>query len=133
MTVAASDPSPCDPQSPGSELMTGGPGLIRDLGLGLGGGIVHRAGCLANGEKAGEGERIMRLKGRKAPLPTAPHSVETSTSDREVLTRAYQAGLILAWKRDAERGFRLTLAGRPDEYVEVTKLTRYLAGLEGAA
>ncbi len=75
----------------------------------------------------------MRLKRTKDPLPAPPDSVETSASDREILTRTYQAGLILAWKRDAVRGFRLTFAGRPDEYVEVTKLTRYLAGLRGAA
>jgi hypothetical protein len=41
--------------------------------------------------------------------------------------------LIVAWRRDAERGYRLTFAGRPDEYVEVTKLTRYLEKLNGAA
>ncbi|HSE94992.1 MAG TPA: hypothetical protein VLD61_03825 [Methylomirabilota bacterium] len=69
----------------------------------------------------------------KRPLPSRPDAVEVSTSDREALAKAYQAGLILSWKGDAERGFRLTLAGRPDEYVEVAKLTRYLAGLRGAA
>jgi len=76
---------------------------------------------------------MRRLKRTKDPLPALPDSVVTSTGDREILTRAYQAGLILAWKRDAERGFRLTFAGRADEYVEVTKLTRYLAGLKGVA
>ena len=75
----------------------------------------------------------MKPKRTKAPLPGLPDPVEVSTSDRAVLTGAYQAGLILAWKRDAERGFRLTFAGRADEYVEVTKLTRYLAGLKGVA
>jgi len=49
-----------------------------------------------------------------------------------VLTDAYKAGLIVAWKRDAGRGYRLTFAGRPDEYVEVAKLTRYLEKLNGA-
>ncbi len=75
----------------------------------------------------------MRLKRTKDPLPVPPDRVEISTSDRAVLTRAYQAGLILAWKRDPERGFRLTFAGRPDEYVEVTKLTSYLERLKSVA
>jgi hypothetical protein len=73
----------------------------------------------------------MRLKRTKDLPPGRPDPVEISASDRAVLTGAYQAGLILAWKRDAERGFRLTLAGRPDEYVEVAKLTSYLARLKG--
>lgn len=76
---------------------------------------------------------MRRLTRKKAPLPATADPVETSASDREALTRAYQASLILAWKRDGERGFRVTLAGRPDEYVEAAKLTRYLANLKGAA
>jgi hypothetical protein len=75
----------------------------------------------------------MALKRPMKPPPAPPDSAETSATDREALARAYQASLILAWKHDAERGFRLTFAGRPDEYVEVTKLTRYLAGLKGTA
>ena len=75
----------------------------------------------------------MKPKRTKAPLPGLPDLVEVSTSDRAVLTGAYQAGLILAWKRDAERGFRLTFAGRPDEYVEAAKLTSYLGRLKGSA
>ena len=75
----------------------------------------------------------MKPKRTKAPLPGLPDPVEVSTSDRAVLTGAYQAGLILAWKRDAERGFRLTFAGRPDEYVEAAKLTSYLGRLKGSA
>jgi hypothetical protein len=59
--------------------------------------------------------------------------VECSTSDRAVLIDAYKAGLIVAWKRDAERGYRLSFAHRPDEYVEVTKLTRYLQGLNSTS
>jgi hypothetical protein len=47
-----------------------------------------------------------------------------------VLTRAYKAGLIMAWKRDVDRGYRLTLAGRGEEYIEVAKLTDYLAKLK---
>ena len=75
----------------------------------------------------------MRLKRKKDPVPGPLEPVEISTSDRVVLTGAYKAGLIMGWKRDAERGYRLTFAGRQDEYVEVTKLTSYLARLKGAA
>ena len=62
-----------------------------------------------------------------------PEPVETSTTDRAILAEAYQTGLILAWKRDAERGYRLTVPGRADDFVEVTKLTRYLERLRGVA
>jgi len=74
----------------------------------------------------------MKPKGKKVLLPPAPPA-EVSGSDRAALTSAYKAGVILAWKRDAERGYRLTLAGRLEEYVEVTKLTGYLERLKGAA
>lgn len=74
----------------------------------------------------------MRAKRTKNVLPALPDPVECLTSDRAVLTDAYKAGLIVAWKRDAGRGYRLTFAGRPDEYVEVAKLTRYLEKLNGA-
>ena len=73
----------------------------------------------------------MRPKRTKAAPPTP--ALEISGSDRTLLTNAYKAGLIVAWKRDAERGYRLTFAGRPDEYVEVTKLTRYVERLNGAS
>ena len=53
-------------------------------------------------------------------------------SDRAVLIDAYKAGLITSWKRDAERGYCLSFAGRPDEYVEVTKLPRYLEKLNAS-
>ena len=75
----------------------------------------------------------MRPKRTKDVLPAIPHPVESSASDRAVLTVAYKAGLIVAWKRDAERGYRLTFAARPDEYVEVTKLARYLERLSRAS
>lgn len=71
----------------------------------------------------------MRPKRTKDVLPAIPHPVDCSTTDRALLTDAYKAGLIVAWKRDAERGYRLTFGNRPDEYVEVTKLTRYLERL----
>ena len=75
----------------------------------------------------------MRAKRTKAvqPAPAAP--LECSTSDRAALTDAYKSGRILAWKRDAERGYRLTFRGRADEYVEVAKLPRYLEKLTGTA
>ena len=73
---------------------------------------------------------------RKRPahaVPAQPPPVEVSSSHRDGLSGAYQAGLIVAWKHDVERGFRLSFAGRADEYVEVDKLTSYLARLRGAA
>jgi hypothetical protein len=75
----------------------------------------------------------LRAKRTKDKLPAAPPAVECSTSDRAALIDAYKAGLIAAWKRDAERGYRLTFADRPDEYVEVAKLARYLEKLNKAA
>ena len=38
-----------------------------------------------------------------------------------------------AWKHDGERGYRLTVPGRQDDYVEPAKLTSYLEKLRGAA
>jgi hypothetical protein len=78
-----------------------------------------------------KGELNLRPKRTKAVLPALPHPAECSTSDRAGLIDAYKAGLIVAWKRDAERGYRLTFADRRDEYVEVTKLARYLERLNG--
>jgi len=46
-----------------------------------------------------------------------------------VLIGAYKRGLISAWRRDNEQGYRLTLGQRGDTYVEVGKLARYLEGL----
>ena len=66
-------------------------------------------------------------------MPAVPNPIECSTTDRALLIDAYKAGLIVAWKRDAERGYRLTFRDRPDEYVEVAKLTRYLEKLNGAS
>jgi hypothetical protein len=75
----------------------------------------------------------LRRKPAKTAPPALPPPVESSTSDRVVLIGAYKAGLIVAWKRDAERGYRLSFADRPDEYVEVTKLPRYLEKLNRAS
>jgi hypothetical protein len=63
--------------------------------------------------------------------PAAP--VDMSASDRAALIAAYQAGIISAWKHDGERGYRLTVPGRADDYVEPAKLTSYLEKLRGAA
>jgi hypothetical protein len=59
--------------------------------------------------------------------------VEVSASDRDALIGAFKAGLITAWKLDAERGYRLTFAGARDEYVEVAKLSSYLGRLKATA
>ncbi len=64
----------------------------------------------------------MSPKRKKDAAPAAPPPGEVSGDDRLVLTGAYKAGLILAWKRDTERGYCLTLAGKSDEYVDVDKL-----------
>ena len=58
---------------------------------------------------------------------------EVSGSDRDVLTAAYKSGLILGWKTDSERGYRLTLANRHDDYVEPAKLTTYVERLRKEA
>jgi hypothetical protein len=74
------------------------------------------------------------MRAKKAAAPPAPEPPqEVSESDRQALTGAYKAGLIMGWSRDRERGFRLTVGGRPDEYVEIAKLTHYLAGLRKTA
>jgi hypothetical protein len=73
----------------------------------------------------------MRAKRTKAAASTSPAvpSVDVAPGDRAALIAAYQAGVITAWKRDPERGYRLSLAGQPDDYVEVGELARYLARL----
>jgi hypothetical protein len=58
-----------------------------------------------------------------------PALAEILAPDRNLLTQAYKAGLILGWQHDPERGVRVTVANRPDEYVELTYLSRYLAKL----
>ncbi len=66
---------------------------------------------------------------KKDVLPEPLAAPDVSADDRIVLTTAYKAGLIVAWKREAVRGYRLTLAGRPDEYVEVEHLAKYIEKL----
>jgi hypothetical protein len=75
----------------------------------------------------------MPAKRKKDLLPPPPPPQEVPGDDRIVLTGAYKAGLILAWKLDSARGYCLMRSGRPDEYVEVGKLTRYLDKLKGTA
>jgi hypothetical protein len=45
----------------------------------------------------------MSPKRKKDAAPATPPPREVSGDDRLVLTGAYKAGLILAWKRDTER------------------------------
>lgn len=75
----------------------------------------------------------MGSKRTKEVVPAAPAPSEIAASDRDALVAAYQAGVITSWKRDSERGYRVSTAGRPDDYVEVSNLTKYLAKLRGAA
>jgi hypothetical protein len=75
----------------------------------------------------------LRAKRTKAVLPAPPDAVECSPSDRAALTRAYKGGLLVAWKHDAERGYRLTFGDKREEYVKITDLPRYLAKLNGTA
>jgi hypothetical protein len=75
----------------------------------------------------------LRGKPRKTVPLAVPPPVECATGDRVVLIDAYKAGVIVSWRRDAERGYRLSFANRPDEYVEVAKLSRYLEKLNGAS
>jgi hypothetical protein len=69
----------------------------------------------------------------RAPSTPAPAPVEVAASDRDALTAAYHAGVITSWKRDAERGYRLSITGRADDYVGVSNLIKYLAKLRGTA
>jgi hypothetical protein len=75
----------------------------------------------------------MTRKRTKVAVPPAPAPVDTPPTDRAALIAAYQAGLITAWKHDGERGYRLTMSGRQDEYVEAAKLAKHLGRLAGAS
>ena len=72
----------------------------------------------------------MKSKNSRSTAP--PPLLEILAPDRNLLTEAYKAGLILAWKHDRERGIRVTAANRPDEYVEIANLSRYLQKLRDA-
>jgi hypothetical protein len=75
----------------------------------------------------------MTRKRTKVVTPPAPAPVDTPAMDREALIAAYKTGLITAWKHDGERGYRLTMSGRQDEYVEAAKLAKYLGRLAGGS
>ena len=75
----------------------------------------------------------MKPKRTKTATPPAEPLAEMSESDRDVLTNAYKTGLIVGWSRDRERGYRLTLGDRRDEYVEIAKLSHYLEKLRKSA
>ena len=72
----------------------------------------------------------MTPKRKKNLLPAAPPPMEVSVDDRIILTGAFKAGLIQAWKRDTERGYCLAFTGRQDEYVDVKHLPKYLEALK---
>jgi hypothetical protein len=72
----------------------------------------------------------MTAKRKKDQLAAAVAPPEVAEDDRIVLIDAYKTGLILAWKRDAERGYCLTLADRADAYVSVDQLTKYVEALK---
>ena len=72
----------------------------------------------------------MRATRTKEPVAPRALSGAVSESDRDMLIAAYRSGLISAWKRDSEQGYRLTVSPKGgDAYVETSKLTRYLDGL----
>jgi len=76
---------------------------------------------------------MTKRKPAKKVVQEAAAPVDMSAADRAALIAAYQAGIISAWKHDGERGHRLTVPGRQDDYVEPAKLTSYLEKLRGAA
>ena len=75
----------------------------------------------------------MTRKRTKVVVPPAPVPVDTPPTDCAALIAAYQAGLITAWKHEGERGYRLTMAGRQDEYIEAAKLAKHLERLGRAS
>src|SRR5262249_16953112 len=85
------------------------------------------SGSAAAPRKTEEGNHTM-TKSKKSSGP-AQGSSEISGPDRTALTPAAKAGLILAWKGDLAHGYRLTVAGRADEYVKSDQLTKYLESL----
>ena len=72
----------------------------------------------------------MTIRRKKDQAPAVAVPPEVSGDDRTLLTNAYRSGLILTWKRDTERGYCVSLAGRPDEYVEVDQLRKYVEKLK---
>jgi hypothetical protein len=76
---------------------------------------------------------MTKRKPAKKVVQEAPTPADVSAADRAALIAAFQAGVISAWKHDGERGYRLTIPGRVDDYVEPAKLAGYLEKLRGAA
>ena len=69
----------------------------------------------------------MRTRRTKELVGPPELSGAVSESDLDMLIAAYRSGLIAAWKRDSEQGYRLTLGSQDgDAYVESSNLTRYL-------
>lgn len=66
---------------------------------------------------------------RTKVVAVVPEVLEVTSADQAALTGAYKSGLIVGWRRDSQRGYRLTLGNRRDDYVEVAKLTSYLEKL----
>ncbi len=75
----------------------------------------------------------MTRKRSKVVVSPGPAPVDTPLADRAALIAAYQAGLITAWKHDGERGYRLTMSSRQDEYIEPSKLAKHLERLGRAS
>jgi hypothetical protein len=75
---------------------------------------------------------MTRKRTKVVALPI-PAPVDMPPADRAALIAAYQAGLITAWKHEGERGYRLTMSGHQDEYVEPAKLAKRLGRLGGAS
>lgn len=71
----------------------------------------------------------MKAKRTKTAAVAVPETPEVPSGDHAALTGAYKSGLIVGWRRDTQRGYRLTLGDRRDDYVEVAKLTSYLEKL----
>jgi hypothetical protein len=67
--------------------------------------------------------RAKRTKETSHPVP------EITAGDRTLLTDAFKTGLIVAWRLDPARGYRLTLNDQQDRYVEIAQLSSYLDGL----
>jgi hypothetical protein len=75
----------------------------------------------------------MTRKRTKVVVSPVPAPVDMPPTDRAALIAAYQAGLIRAWKHEGERGYRLTVSGRQDEYIEAAKLAKHLERLGRAS
>src|SRR5262245_2556429 len=94
---------------------------------------TFRDGVGGNPAAALEDNNTMRARSKKATPPVSSPSPDVPSEDRTALIGAYRAGLIVAWRRDIERGYCLTIAGRQDHYVEVTQLANYLRTLQRTA